>query len=118
MTTDADAAARAARVEALRRRRVASTSATSTGTGCPRRRRHAASRARIVAGVLSAATSLGLVGIMAGNAGSTPSATPATHPVSLSPAQKVTVVHRPATTLPATATPRPRPTAAPPVTVS
>jgi hypothetical protein len=133
MTTDPLSDDRAARLEALRQRQSQPRQAVPPDTTRPTpvpapnalprprtRRRHAAAGGRILAGSLSAATALGLMGAMAH------AVTPATEPGTpvvpvMSAAQTVIVVRRPASTAGVTQ-PAPAPpvvaTAAPPATAS
>jgi hypothetical protein len=114
MTTDSTSAAdRAARIEALRQRRAASAAPRPSG-----RRRHAAAGSRILAGGLSAAAALGLMGAMAHATGAaTGTSTTATAGVPAAPT--VIVIHRPAgANSGAVAAPQITPTTAPPVATS
>ena len=130
MTTDQMSAdERAARLEALRQRRAPTRPAPpaepvgpTTAAAATRRRarrRHAAIGGRILAGSLSAAVALGLMGAMAhatGSNGDASTATPADTPA----ARAVIVIRRPdaATDVAALATPRIAATAVAPVTTS
>ena len=119
---------RAARLEALQRRRAAARPALRSGpaepstatpaTGRRARRRHAAMGGRILAGSLSAAAALGLVGAMAHVAGaSTETSTTGTGDAAAVPT--VIVIHRPAgASAAARAAPHVTPTTAAPVATS
>jgi hypothetical protein len=134
MTTDPMSEAdRAARLEALRQRRSQPRQAVPPDTtrptpvpapnASPRRRtgrRHAAAGGRILAGSLSAAAALGLIGVMTDAV--TPATAPETPVAAVTPAAPtVIVVHR-TPSASGVAQPAPAPpvvaTAAPPVTAS
>ena len=128
MTTDPTSADdRVARLAALRQRRDATGPAAaaveaSAATASPRQRsprRHTGAGGRILAGSLSAAAALGLMGAMARAAGpSTDAPTPTTAPTGAAPT--VIVIRRPAgpTDVAVPATPQVSPTAATPVTAT
>jgi hypothetical protein len=119
MTTDPTSADdRAARLDALRRRRTGTPEAgtvESASPTAPRRRphrRHAATGGRILAGSLSAAAALALMGAMAhATSPSTDAPTPTTAPGATAPTARAADVAAPAA-------PRVTPTAAAPVTTS
>ncbi len=130
MTTDPTAAdERVARLEALRQRRgpkhsapTADSDGTATapaGTRPRTRRRHAATGGRMIAGSLSAAAALGLMGAMA-QATSPSTDAPTTTAATDAAAPTVTVIRRStgATEVAAPAAPRVTPTVAAPVTTS
>lgn len=118
----------AARLEALRQRRSATHPAPAAdsdepaeATAAPRprtRRRHAATGGRILAGSLSAAAALGLMGAMAH--ATSPSTDPPTATIGDPAAPSVIVIRRSAgaTEVAAPAAPRVTPTVAAPVTTS
>lgn len=129
MTTDPTSTEdRAARLEALRQRRGATQPAPTADSDEPaaatagRRprthRRHAATGGRILAGSLSAAAALGLMGAMAQAA--SPSTDAPTATVSDAAAPPVIVIRRSVrpTAVAAPASPRVTPTVAAPVTTS
>jgi hypothetical protein len=130
MTTDRTSADdHAARLQALRQRRAASRPAPPTNTAEPpaatahprrrARRRHAATGGRILAGSLSAAAALGLMGAMA-NATNPSSDAPTTTTEDVTAVPTVIVISRTAgaTEVAAPAAPRVTPTVAAPVTTS
>jgi hypothetical protein len=129
MTTDRTSADdHAARLEALRQRRAASRPASPADTAEPtaaianpgrRARRHAATGGRILAGSVSAAAALALMGAMA-NATNPSTDAPTTTTGDDTAVPTVIVIRRPAgaTEVAAPGAPRVTPTVAAPVTTS
>jgi hypothetical protein len=116
MTTDPTSAAdRAARIEALRQRRAAGAAPQQRS-----RRRHAAAGGRILAGGLSVAAALGLMGAMANaTSASTNGSTATTATAGVPAAPTVIVIRRPAgATVAAPIRPQIAPTTAAPVATS
>jgi hypothetical protein len=127
MTTDGiSPAERAARVEALHQRRAAragradalESSAPSALRSRGRPRRHAALGGRLLAGSLSVAATLGLMGVMAGPVTETSSSSAPAATVDTSSAPTVIIVPPSSATESSTPVPQAVVPAAPPVTAS